>query len=94
MMKLFPTLDRVAIEREDSETQTEGGIILPDKSQKESNYGIVLAVGQGGFNADGTRRPMGIKVGDRVLFTDYHTTTTGSKVVICDEEDILAVARD
>lgn len=92
-MILTPTLDRVAIEREDSEAHTEGGIILPDKFQKESNYGIVLAVGPGGFNADGSRRPMGIKVGDRVFFTDYHTTTTGSKVVIADEEDVLAVAK-
>ena len=93
-MKLTPTLDRVAIEREDSEAKTKGGIILPDKAQTESNYGIVVAVGPGDFNQDGSRRPMGIKVGDRVFFTDFHTTTTGSKVVIADEEDILAVAKD
>lgn len=93
-MKLTPTLDRVAIEREDNEAKTKGGIILPDKAQKESNYGIVLAVGPGAFNADGSRRQMGIKVGDRVFFTDYHITTTGSNVVICDEEDVLAVAKE
>jgi len=92
-MKLTPTMDRVAIERESNEAKTKGGIILPDKAQKESNYGIVVAVGPGGFNQDGSRRPMGIKVNDRVFFTDYHTTTTGSKVVIADEEDILAIAR-
>lgn len=93
-MKLLPTLDRVAIKREDSESKTKGGIILPENAQKESNYGIVVAVGPGGYNQDGSRRPMGIKVGERVFFTDFHTTTTGSKIVIADEEDILAVARD
>lgn len=92
-MKLTPTLDRVAIRREETEKKTEGGIILPEKAQKESNYGIVIAVGPGAFNPDGTRRPVGIKVDDRVLFTDYHTTSTGSDIVIVDEEDILAVAR-
>ena len=93
-MKLTPTLDRVAIRREDSEAKTKGGIILPDKAQTESNYGIVVAVGPGAFNQDGSRRPMGIKVNDRVFFTDYHTTTTNSDIVIADEEDILAVAKD
>lgn len=90
-MKLTPTLDRVAIIREEKEAVTKGGIVLPEKAKKESNYGEVVAVGPGGFNQDGSRRPMGIKKGDVVFFSDYHTTVTGSKTVIVDEEDILAI---
>ena len=92
-MNLIPTLDRVAICREEKEKVTKGGIVLPGDAQKESNFGIVVAVGPGGFNQDGTRRPMSVKVNDRVLFTDYHTTKTGSSIVICDDEDVLAIAR-
>lgn len=93
-MKLTPTLDRVAILPDPKEEKTKGGILIPDKAQKEVNYGIVVAVGPGGFNQDGTRRPMSVKVKDRVFFTDCHLTETGSKVVIVDDEDILAVAKE
>jgi chaperonin GroES len=92
-MKLNPTLDRVSIRRDDKEKKSPGGIILGSKAEKESNFGTVLAVGPGGWNQDGTRRAMSVKVGDKVFFTDYHMTETASKVVIVDEEDILAVVK-
>lgn len=90
-MKLTPTLDRVAIIREDKEKVSAGGIIISQKAQKESNYGLVVAVGPGTFNMDGSRREMSVKKGDKVFFTDYHVTETKSKVVIVDDEDILAI---
>ena len=90
-MKLTPTLDRVAIIREERKKKSDGGILLPNA--KDSNYGEVVAVGLGGFNMDGSRRPMSVKVGDIVFFTDYHVTTTESKVVIVDDEDVLAIVK-
>lgn len=90
-MKLQPTLDRVAIKRHPKEEKSIGGIVLPDNSKEESNYGEVTAVGPGAFNMDGSRRPMEVKRGDIVFFTDYHTTTEKSGIVIVDMEDILAV---
>ena len=93
-MKLIPTLDRVAIIREEKKNKSDRGIILPDGAKEESNYGEVVAVGPGGFNQDGSRREMSVKAGDVVFFTDYHTTTTNSKVVIVDDEDILAIVKD
>lgn len=93
-MKLSPTLDRVAILPDPKEERTKGGILIPGKAQKEVNYGTVLAVGPGGFNQDGTRRPMSVAVKDKVFYTDCHLTETGTKVVIVDDEDILAVAKD
>ena len=88
-MKLTPTLDRVAIIREDRKKKSDGGIIIPNA--EESNYGEVVAVGPGGFNMDGSRREMSVKVGDIVFFTKYNITTTDSKVVIVDDEDVLAI---
>jgi chaperonin GroES len=93
-LKLNPTLDRVAIKREPKEAISEGGIIIPEEAKRETNYGEVVAVGPGGFNADGSMREMGIKVGDVVFFTDYHTTTTDCDIVLADEEDILAVVAE
>ena len=92
-LKLEPTLDRVAIIRDDMEKKTQGGIILARDAQRESNYGVVVAVGPGGFNQDGSRREMSVKVKDKVFFTDYHTTETGGNIVIVDEEDILAITK-
>lgn len=93
-MKLKPTLDRVAIKREEREVKTKGGIHLPQKAQKKSNFGTVVSIGPGSFNRDGSRRPMGVKKGDRVFFTDYHVTETGSDIVIADEEDCLAIIEE
>jgi len=91
-MKLTPTLDRIAIVREKKEQVSKGGIVIPGDAQKESNFGRVVAVGPGGFNQDGSRREVSVKVGDRVFFTDYHVTGTGADVVIVDDEDVLAIA--
>ena len=93
-MNLQPTLDRVAIIREDKKKTSKGGIIIPDGAKEESNYGTVKAVGPGAFNQDGSRREMSVKEGDVVFFTDYHITVTGCKVVIVDDEDILAIVKD
>lgn len=91
-MKLTPTMDRVAILPDGPIKKTEGGILLPEKGQKEVHYGTVLAIGPGGFNIDGSRREMSVKPNDRVLFSGSHNLTpTGSKVVIVDDEDVLAI---
>jgi len=94
-MKLEPILDRVAIKRDDVEQKTQGGIIIPEKGQKKSNFGKVVGVGPGGFALDGKRNPMDVKIGDYVFFTeDYYITKVEGNVVIVDIEGILAVVRD
>ncbi len=92
-IKLKPTLDRIAVKPDPAEMETKGGIILP--KGKKNCYGIVLAIGPGGFNMDGSRREMSVKVGDRILYTGCHDlTATGDKeVVMIDDEDVLAVAK-
>lgn len=93
-MNLQPTFDRVAIIREPKDKTSKGGIIIPEGAKEESNYGEVVAVGPGAFNDDGSRRKMGIKVGDIVFFMDYHLTKSSTNVVICDEEDVLAIVKE
>lgn len=95
-MKLEPILDRVAIKRDDTETKTKGGVILPEKRKgKQSNFGEVIGIGPGAFAMDGSRNGMDVKVGDHVFFTeDYYCTKVEGNVVIVDIEGILAVVRD
>jgi chaperonin GroES len=84
-----PLHDRVLIQRVDEEQQVRGGIIIPDTAKEKPQQGQVIAVGEGKVNEDGTRRPLDVKPGDRVLFGKY----SGSEVKI-DEEEYLIMRED
>lgn len=64
---LVPLLDRVLIQRVKAETKTASGIFLPESSVEKLNEAKVLAVGPGAFDKNGSRVPMGVAIGDRVL---------------------------
>ena len=80
-----PLHDRVIIKRLDEEEQVRGGIIIPDTAKEKPQQGEVIAAGEGKFRDDGTRQPLDVKAGDRVLFGKY----SGSEVKIDDEEYII-----
>ena len=44
-LKLQPLGDRVVVERDDAETTTAGGIVLPDSAQDRPARGIIVSVG-------------------------------------------------
>ena len=94
-MKLRPIGDRLIIKRHPEESAM-GGIILPDMAKKKSHRGTVLAVGPGNLGKDGTRRPLQVKDGDVVLFTNWagdeeKDRSRDDEVLVMHEEDILAV---
>jgi chaperonin GroES len=80
-----PLHDRVIIKRLDTEEQMRGGIIIPDTAKEKPQQGEVIAAGEGKFREDGTRQPLDVKAGDRVLFGKY----SGSEVKIDDEEYLI-----
>jgi chaperonin GroES len=84
-----PLHDRVIIKRLDEEEQIRGGIIIPDTAKEKPQQGEVIAVGEGKFREDGTRQPLDVKAGDRVLFGKY----SGSEVKI-DDQDYLIMRED
>ena len=54
----------------------------------------VLAVGNGKIGDDGKVRPVGVNVGDKVLFGKYSGQTVkvdGEELLVMREEDIMAV---
>jgi chaperonin GroES len=94
LMKLKPLNDRVVVKRIEEEEKTAGGIIIPDTAKEKPIQGAVLAVGSGKLMEDGSRRPLDVKAGDRVLFGKYAGTDIkieGEELLIMREDDILAV---
>lgn len=95
-IKLRPLADRVVVKPIPREEKTKSGIILPDTATKEKpQEGTVIAVGPGRLLDNGTRVPIDLAVGDRVLFAKYAGTEFKSEddeeFIILSEKDVLAV---
>lgn len=93
-IKLQPLGDRVVVEREESETVTSGGIVLPDTAKDKPTRGKIISVGDGRLSKTGNRVPLQVKVGDRVLFSAYagDTFKLGDReLLLMREEDVLAI---
>src|SRR5579872_6623432 len=94
-MKIKPLGDRIVIKRFDAQEKTAGGIVLPDSARDKPQKGKVLAIGPGKLVKDGSRKPLQVKVGDTVLFTnwagDEFKQSRGDDVLLMREEDVLAV---
>src|SRR2546429_6225468 len=79
-----PLHDRVILRRIEEGEQVRGGIIIPDTAKEKPQEGEVVAAGEGKYKEDGTRQPLDVKKGDRVLFGKY----SGSEIKL-DAEDFL-----
>ncbi len=94
-MKIQPLGDRVVVEREEAQSKTAGGIVLPETAKDKPQKGKVIAVGEGRITKDGKRRELQVKAGDTVIFTSYagdeFKVDGGKKVLLMREDDILAV---
>lgn len=93
-MKIQTLLDFVLIKRLPSESVSQGGIVLPESSQKKSCRGEVISVGPGRWTNDGQRIKMSVNVGDVVIFEEYTGTELNGnedKCVVIREGSILAV---
>ena len=96
-MKLNPLHDRVVVKRVNADTQTAGGIIIPDNATEKPDQGIVLAVGQGKRTSEGALIPVSLKENDRVLFGKFAGQAVkikGEELLILSEEEIYAVIED
>jgi chaperonin GroES len=93
-MKFRPLHDRVMIRRIDPTAKTTGGIIIPDTAQEKPMQGKVVAVGKGKRLEDGRLQPLGVKVGDKVIYGKWSGTEVklnGKDHVILKEEDLFGV---
>ena len=93
-MKFRPLHDRVVVKRIEEEQKTKGGIIIPDTAKEKPMEGEILAVGPGARNEKGDLIPLGVQVGDRVLFGKWSGTEVkldGEELLIMKESDIMGV---
>jgi chaperonin GroES len=93
-MKIRPLHDRVIVQRIEEEAKTKGGIIIPDTAKEKPQEGKVIAVGAGKILENGTKVPLDVKVGNKILFGKYSGTEIkieGEEYLMMREEDILGV---
>ena len=73
-MSIRPLHDRVIIKRKKAESKSAGGIVLTGSAAEKSTRGEVIAVGNGRILENGEVRPLDVKIGDNVIFSDCWTT--------------------
>ena len=93
-MNIKPLSDRVVVEPLEAEEKTSGGIYLPDTAKEKPQMGKIVAVGPGKVSDSGSKIPMEVKEGDKVLYGKYSgsdVTIDGKDYLIMRESDILAI---
>jgi chaperonin GroES len=93
-MKVRPLYDRILIKRVDEEQKTAGGLFIPDTAKEKPQQGLVVAVGNGKVQEDGSLRKLEVKAGDKILFSKYSGNDIkieGTEHLILREDDVLAV---
>jgi len=89
-----PLGDKVVVKATEEEEKSPGGIILPDTAKKKPQEGVVVAVGPGRVLEDGSRAPMPLKSGQKIIFAKYggaEVTVDGEDYIILDADSIYAI---
>ncbi len=93
-MKLQPLGDRIVVKpKDEDESTTSSGLVIPDTAKEKPQLGEVLAVGPGEFQ-DGDRIPLDVKVGDLVFYSKYGGTEVkveGEDYLVLSARDVLAI---
>jgi chaperonin GroES len=83
--KVRPLYDRVLARRLEPAEEVRGGIIIPDTAKEKPLEAEIVAIGSGKRLEDGSRQPIEVEVGDRVLVGKY----TGTEIKYDDQEFII-----
>ena len=95
--KLQPLGDRVVVKPTPREEMTKSGIVLPDTAKERPQEGTILSVGPGRTLDDGSKEPMEVSEGQKVLFQKYAGTEfklEDEELLILGERDILAIINE
>lgn len=93
-MNIQPLHDRILVKRLEEESTTAGGIIIPDSAKETPAEGEVVAAGPGRVDDAGKIVPMGVKSGDRIIFSKYagsEVKIKGIEHLIMKEDDVLGI---
>lgn len=90
---IFPTLDRVLVQRIKAPQKTASGIYIPEKNQQKNNLATVIAVGPGFQGQSGEFIKPSVAAGDKVMVPPHGGTTIEiekEEYVLLRDSDILA----
>ena len=93
-MKISPLYARILVKRIDEQQKTAGGLYIPDTAKEKPQEALVVAVGNGKVQEDGSLRKLEVKAGDKILFSKYsgnEIKIDGTEHLILREDDVLAV---
>jgi chaperonin GroES len=93
-MKIRPLYDRILVKRIEEQQKTAGGLFIPDTAKEKPMEAMVVAVGNGKIQENGSLRKLEVKAGDKILFSKYsgnEIKIDGTDHLILREDDILAV---
>ena len=93
-MKFTPLHDKVLVKRTEEEEKSAGGIVLAGSAAEKPSQGEVVAVGPGKKTENGDVSPVGVAVGDTVIFGQYggnEIKIDGDEYLILSESDIFGV---
>jgi len=95
-VNVTPLNDRILVKRVEEEEKTAGGIFIPDSAKEKPQKGEIVAAGKGKTSDEGTRIPLEVKVGDKILFGKYSGTELkleGTEYIMMREEDVLGICK-
>lgn len=93
-MNIRPLHDRVVVRRNEEETTSAGGIVLPGSAAEKPSQGEILAVGTGKVLDNGDVQTLAVKVGDIVVFGQYSGNTVkidGEELLIMSESELYGI---
>jgi chaperonin GroES len=95
-LKIQPLDARILVKPIEIEQKTASGLVIPDSAQEKSQEAIVVATGSGVLLNDGTRTPLEVKVGDRIMFSGFGQTIKhgGEEYLLLSAGEVWAVIKD
>ena len=100
MSNFKPLGDRILVrpDSKNEEKKSKGGLILTDSISRGTKvYGEVVSVGTGLFSQTGTKIPITVSVGDKVLYTKQEASNTikvdGEELLMFNEHELLGYER-
>jgi chaperonin GroES len=93
-LNIKPLGDRILVEPAEEKEVKKGGIIIPDTAKEKSQEGVVRVLGTGKLDDEGKRIAFEVKVGDRVLVSQYGGSPIkidGKEYKIFGSDDLIAI---
>ncbi|MEN9713351.1 MAG: hypothetical protein RLZZ164_15 [Actinomycetota bacterium] len=93
-VSIKPLEDRIVVRPVEAEQVTASGLVIPDTAKERPQEAEVVAVGPGRVAENGTRIPVDVQVGDKVIFSKYGGTElkyNGQEYLVLSARDVLAV---